>query len=273
MRKAPLLCIAVMLSVWTQVAPAQTPPDVAQFNQEAGGTSALTRMHDYFAHTAEMEFKTSFFEASDLPGMNRSGIAHFVIRRPNSFRVELTSNNGDYVFVSDGTTFTIFQPTAARYTRIPARDSIIGTMYTAIGLLGTQARLIDFLWTIDYGENVSVKGLGTDTVGGKTCDRFSVQRFENNWDIWLDRVTAVPCKLISRKSDANDRSVQTNEFAWVAVAAIGNDTFLFSPPKGNLSILGHSSRATRSRSVQTCSGRLSLESVSVPVWQQFSGLC
>jgi hypothetical protein len=108
----------------------------------------------------------------------------------------------------------------------------MGTMYTAVGLLGIQARLIDFLWTIDYGENVRVKALGAETVGGKSCDRYSVQRFENSWDVWLEPVTAVPCKLISRKSDANDRSVQTNEFSWVASAASGPDPFAFSPPSG-----------------------------------------
>jgi hypothetical protein len=231
-RQAFHLCLAMVLSVWAQSAIAQTPPDVAKANQADADTEALTRMHDHFTHAAQIEFKTSFVETSDLPGMDRRGIAHFIIQRPNKFRIELTSNKGDYLSVSDGTTLTIYQPAAAKYALIPARDSIMGTMYTAVGLLGTQARLIDFLWTIDYGENVIVKPLGVETVGGKACARYSVQRFENTWHVWLDRVASVPCKLISRKSDANDRSVQTNEFSWVASAVVGGDTFSFTPPSG-----------------------------------------
>ncbi len=158
-RQAFHLCLAMVLSVWAQSAIAQTPPDVAKANQADADTEALTRMHDHFTHAAQIEFKTSFVETSDLPGMDRRGIAHFIIQRPNKFRIELTSNKGDYLSVSDGTTLTIYQPAAAKYALIPARDSIMGTMYTAVGLLGTQARLIDFLWTIDYGENVIVKPL------------------------------------------------------------------------------------------------------------------
>src|SRR5690242_12448212 len=165
--RAVHLCLAIALSVWAQSAVAQTSPDGASANKADAGTEALTRMHAHFAHAAEIDFKTSFVEASDLPGMDRHGTAHFAIRRPNSFRVELNSNKGDFLFVSDGTTFTIYQTSAARYTRIPARDSIMGTMYTAIGLLGTQASLIDFLWTVDYGENVIVKHVGSDTISGR----------------------------------------------------------------------------------------------------------
>ncbi len=96
---------------------------------------------------------------------------------------------------------------------MPARDTIMGTMYTAVGLLGTQAKLIDFLWTIDYGENVIVKALGVDTVSGKTCDHFSVRRLRTLRNVWLDRGTAVPCKLISRSSGNNDRSAKRTSFS------------------------------------------------------------
>ncbi|HYD16318.1 MAG TPA: DUF2092 domain-containing protein [Hyphomicrobium sp.] len=231
MSKFLLLCLLIVLPNWVQQAAAQITSDDTRFNQTSGDVSALTRMHEQFASAPEIEFKTSFAETSDLPGMDRRGTARFFVRRPNSFRVELSSNKGNYVFVSDGTTFTMYRPSAARFAQVPSSDTIMGTMYLAIGLLGTQARLIDFLWTIDYGEQVSVKALGPDTIGGKTCDRFDVQRFENHWDVWLDRATAWPCKLISRKADANDRSVQTNEFIWDAAQGSEKDMFSFVPPQ------------------------------------------
>lgn len=228
MRRMLLLCLLFSLT-WTGGAAAQT--NISPSDQADGDLSALTQMHDYFQRHPAIEFKTSFRETSDLPGMERSGTAHFFISRPDSVRVELSSAKDDYILVSDGQTLTMYRPKAKRYTRIPARDSIIGTMYLAIGLLGTQAKLIDFIWTIDYGEQVSSKAMGAEKIGGETCNRFKVQRFEQQWDVWLrSGADPVPCKIVSRKLDTNDRPVQTNEFVWVDAPTLTPDLFTFVAP-------------------------------------------
>lgn len=230
MRRMLFICLTLSL-MWIRGGAAQTDGGIVPVDQGRGDLGALTRMHDYLQQRPAVEFKTSFRETSDLPGMGRSGTAHFFIKRPESFRIELSSGKEDYLFISDGTTLTIYRPNARKYARIPSKDSMIGTMYTAIGLLGTQAKLIDFIWTIDYGEQVSSKAIGSQNIGEETCDRFSVQRFEQQWDVWLRKDGApVPCRIVSRKLDANDRTVQTNEFAWVDTPAFGQDLFLFTPP-------------------------------------------
>lgn len=232
MRGQFICFLAAILPIWAEQGFAQAGADMTAAREDAGDISPLRRLHDYFAQTAEIEFQTSFRETSDLPGMGRRGTAHFFIRKPNSFRVELSSTKGDYIFISDGTTFTMYRPEAGRYARIPANDSIVGTMYTAIGLLGTQAKLIDFIWTMDYGEQLTRKALGPETIGGKTCDRFNVRRFERSWDVWLEREgLPVPCRIVTRALDANDRSMQTNEFQWIADPVFNSELFVFAPQK------------------------------------------
>lgn len=230
MRRMIFLCLLFSLA-WIWSAAAQTNADISPPDQAHSDLSALTQMHSYFQQRPAIEFKTSFRETSDLPGMERSGTAHFFILRPNSFRIELTSSKEDYILISDGQTLTMYRPKARKYTRVPTKDSIIGTMYLAIGLLGTQAKLIDFIWTIDYGEQVSSKAVGAEKIGSETCNRFNVQRFEQQWDVWLrNEANPVPCKIVSRKLDANDRPVQTNEFVWVDTPAITPELFTFIPP-------------------------------------------
>ena len=191
-------------------------------------------MHAYFLDTPDIEFQTSFNVTSDTPSAIKRGTAHFMLRQPNLFRVDLSSNDKSTVFSSDGTTLTIFRPAEGKYARIPARNTTMGTMYLAVGLLNIQARLVDFLWTVDYGQNVKVAPSGTETVAGNACNHFSVDRFEDIWDVWLGQTDPpLPCKLVSGQTVGNDRTVQTNEFSWNQKPAFSRQTFVFEPPEGS----------------------------------------
>src|SRR5262245_2562356 len=104
----------------------------------------LKRLHAYFESSPEIQFLTTFSSTSDTPGMNKRGTAHFFLRQRNQCRVEVSSNSGDYVFVSDGKTFTLYRPGDGEFARVRARSSIIGTMYVAVGLLNLHASFLDF---------------------------------------------------------------------------------------------------------------------------------
>jgi hypothetical protein len=200
---------------------------------DARRDSRLKRMSDFLAGNPAVEFETSFVGSGDLPGIGQTGTARFIIGNPDKFRVELSSNKGEFLFVSDGTTLTIYRPDAGKYARLEARRSIVGTMYLAIGLLGAQARLIDFLWTVQDGDRVGVEGQDTAAITGTSCDQMKVHRFEDDWDVWLERSDVpLPCKIVSRRTDAHDRLVQTNTFRWKRDAKIAPETFSFLPPEG-----------------------------------------
>lgn len=226
-----LACVAICMPALAVAGHDQATDDLSVTKLESLGP--LKSMRDYFAQTSELAFKTSFRETSDLASLGRSGSAKFYIRRPSSFRVELSSTQGDYVFISDGTTFTIVRPKSGKFSRMSASDSIIGTMYLAVGLLGSQAKFLDFIWAVEFGELHSVTPHGEDTVNGKACDRFAIQRFDQSWDICLDRKPPpLPRKVVSRALASNDRSMQTNEFEWIEPANLAPGLFSFVPAPG-----------------------------------------
>lgn len=216
--------------------PAFAEPDADQatrLKESSPVTEPLKRMRDYFLNTPTIEFTTSFVNDTDMPGLSNRGTTHFIVRHPNSFRIEMKSSKGHYIFISDGQMLTVYRPDMQRFARTEARDSIVGTIYLVAGLFSTQARLIDFLWTVDYGRDVDVTAFGTESVGDKKCARYRVSRFEDNWDAWLDQSDAsLPCRVRSTGRDANDRSVQTYDFRWVTEPKVSSDVFDFTPPAG-----------------------------------------
>jgi len=234
-----LLAVAVA----PQVAGAQQgQPSAGQSGQHAkrdnvDAVATLKRMHDYLRNATDLEFRTTISGRGDAEGSRNQGRVHFQIRQPNLFRVEAVVNGRTTVYVSDGKTLTVFRPQNGKYMQIPARDTIIGTMYGATGILAQQARLVDFFWTVDYlatvAEDVRVSDTGAAAmIGGKQCKRFSVKRLEDSWEVWLAQSDPpLPCRLISRRRDTSGH-VQSNEFEWVSSPNFDDKTFVFTPPAG-----------------------------------------
>jgi outer membrane lipoprotein-sorting protein len=215
---------------------ADGPKTSAAFAQEAAANNAkasLTGMRDYLVNAATLEFTTEFTVTSDLSSQNRRGSARFSIRRPGSFRVEVNSNAGAFVFISNGETLTLYRPREGKYAEVPARRSILATMYLASGLLTFEARVLDFLWTVDFGEDVKFSAGRTETIKGRQCRRFTVERFEDKWDVWLQANPPLPCRLVSRRTDGSAQTVQTNDFTWTTLPALPPELFSFSPPQGS----------------------------------------
>jgi hypothetical protein len=215
---------------------AQKSSDIksASFDAEA----ALKEMHQIISKTRDLEFQTSFHISRKIM-RGTSGTARFFTRQPNLFRVEVTyKNKKKYIFVSDGKTLTIHLPNKRKFAQVPARDSIVGTMYFAADTMMIQARMIDFFWTTDLwaavGEVVKISALGTSAIKGRECNRVSIRRHEEKWEVWLEKSgPPLPCKLVSRRTDGAAFTVQTNEFHWNIKPTFPPETFVFTPPQGS----------------------------------------
>ena len=82
----------------------------------------------------------------------------------------------------------------------------------------------------------SVSTAGSNTIGGRKCDRFTVvgQMGDEKWEAWLEN-SEVPllCKLNYHNIDG---PMQTNEFTWKLNPALPPETFFFSPPEGSTKV-------------------------------------
>ena len=222
----PVIFFALSGSCWAQ--------------EQAGGSKAevaLKQMHQHLAEAAELEFVTQFHVVDKVLGKNEKGSVEYKIRKPNLLRVTAKLPTGKIVAVSDGKTLTIHQPGKRLYEEFAAKDSVVGSIYLAAGLLGAQTRLVDFFWTVDF---LSVGGYGKvgqlepKTIGSKTCDGFEVERGNEVWKVWLERsAERLPCYVISKTTGGSAFVTQTNALRWNPKPNFSKDTFNFIAPAGH----------------------------------------
>ncbi|MGI9424243.1 MAG: DUF2092 domain-containing protein [Hyphomicrobiaceae bacterium] len=222
-----IIVLLTPLSCWAQ-----------QTNQPAQAELKLRQMHESIRQSHDLEFNTSFRAVDEVLGQTRTGTVHYQIRQPRQLRVTAKVSKSTIVVVSDGTILTIHEPNKRRYREFEAKESILGSLYTAAGLLGAQVRLIDFFWSVDFlsigGDRANVERLEAKSFDGRTCDGVRVERGNDVWDVWIERTSARrPCHLISRTKDGSALMTQTNTIRWTANPAFNAETFRFTAPAGH----------------------------------------
>jgi hypothetical protein len=241
-----VLALAMIFPAFAADDAGATPNTADQVSDAATAEAVATlkRMHDYLRNRTDLEFRTTFSLTTEIPANGTRGSSHFQIRQPNLFRVEAVGGNASTVYVSDGKTVTIFRSKGRRYTQVMARDTIIGTMYSATGVLAEQARIVDFFWTVDYltiaGEYVRIADKGvTETIAGRQCRRISVDRMHDSWEVWVAQADPpLPCKLVSRRRDDPSVPVHSNEFTWTTNPIFTTETFSLPAPPGSQKVEG-----------------------------------
>jgi outer membrane lipoprotein-sorting protein len=215
------------LSCWAQ---AQDAPPQA--------VAALQQMRSQLRDAKELEFTTQFHVVDKVLGRNVKGSAEYKIRKPNLLRITVKLPTGTVVVISDGKTLTIHEPNRKRYEEMPAKDSIVGSIYLAAGNLGEQTRLVDFFWTVDFlavdGSSGRVGTLKPKTFGSKVCDGFTVKRAQDVWSVWLERSPdRRPCYVVSKTTGGSAFVTQTNALRWTSNPKFSEATFRFAPPAGH----------------------------------------
>lgn len=230
--------LCALFGVGVSLAAAEEGPVLGSSQDEARldeASDALLAMHTWVKNTDALDLKTSYAISDPVLGLSSRGTVHFRIQRPGSFRVDVVSGGKREVFISDGELFTIYRPQKNIYAQLEADDTILGTMFKAIGGLTLQAKLIEFFWTVDYlsvgAEDIKVTAGGSIEIRGTACRKYEVARGAEGWDVWIAQGEApFPCRLISRTTDQSASTAQTNELSWTLKPAFSAETFVFKPP-------------------------------------------
>jgi len=235
-----IILLQTSVSCWAQETKPKSDtvaaPTTATATADAVGV--LRKMHGHLIAAKDLELTTNFRSVDTGLGTTRSGKVHYILRKPNLMRVTATLANEKLVVVSDGKILTIHEPNKRRYREFDAKDSIVGNLYLTAGLVGKQVRMIDFFWSVDYlasvGGHAKLKKLPSRKVGAKTCDGFNIKYHDDDWSVWLERSNVLlPCLLISKSTDGNALTTQTNTVAWKAKPNITANTFRFVAPKAH----------------------------------------
>ncbi len=211
-------------------------PVVAQPRDKVGDEASralLTQMHTHLATASELQFSASMVVSSSLRESKLHATAEFFLKRPNQLRVEMSSGHRSYNVISDGKRLTIYKPQARRYAQFAARDSMLGSMYTAAGLMNIAGRMLDFFWAVSANTDLSITSLPPLNIEGRECRGIRVERFEEVFDVWIAPSGApLPCKLVNHRTDGSASVGQTTLFSW-RQPAFDASTFTFVPPNGS----------------------------------------
>lgn len=200
----------------------------------SGPKDRLIAMQSHLRGADDLSFRVAI--TSSTPP--RQATATFAIRRPNMFRVAVSLPKGQYNIISDGKVLSIERPAARTYAQYKASTTLLGTMYTAVGLANLAGRMLDFFWTAEDAKSspreIEISALPAIKLDGKTCNGVRVKRLEEIHQVWISADgNPTPCKLVTRRTDGSALSVQTFVFRWADKAAFDDKTFRFEPAAGS----------------------------------------
>ena len=224
--------------VQAQTEPSKSAPADATASASSEPAVIFKRLRDY-VKSNPIDFETSFNAQTQGTELFK-GKAHFLIRQPNLLRVETSAGERSYLIVSDGKILTIYSPRQRKYAQMPAPASPAAAVALVSGEMGVESQVLNFIGVVDDvvtgAAGPSVSTAGSNTIGGRKCDRFTVvgQMGDEKWEAWLEN-SEVPllCKLNYHNIDG---PVQTNEFTWKLNPALPPETFFFSPPEGSTKV-------------------------------------
>jgi outer membrane lipoprotein-sorting protein len=215
-------------------------PCLAQTTATGSEPQAIFKRLQDFVASNSLDFQTTF-NARDVALGTVRGSAHFLIQRPNLFRIEASRGHTTYILVSDGQTMTIYNPQEQKFTQLRAPATPADGLSLLTGLASVQTQILRLVGLIrdvaDGTKGTQVTAAGSSTIGDRLCDRFSIveSRYtsaEERWDVWLEhKDVPLPCKFVV--SDGVTYDVQTNEFNWKLNPVLSPEMFKFNPPTGS----------------------------------------
>jgi len=242
MARALFLC-SVFTGMIATTCLAQVEPSApsSQVTAASGEPAAVFgRLRDYLV-SKPLDFQTTFTAHSDTLGTLR-GALHFLVQRPNLFRIESSSGHASYVVISDGKVMTIYKPKDQKYAQVPAPSTPREGLGLVTGLMAMESQTLVLLGVIediaDGGKGLQVTAGGTEAISGRQCDGFTIvetmEVVTTKWKVWLEK-SDVPlvCKFVTGSTESLAHAMQTNEFSWKQSPVFPPDAIAFTPPNGS----------------------------------------
>lgn len=222
--------LASVATAWT---------DTAQCGSATTDPLATFQKLDAYISANPLEFETSFSSGSPALDTELSrGTAQINAIQPKQLRMDATTSKGSFLVVSDGTKITMLNKKNNRYAQAPSPPTYGNMVVLFTGMISMEPHTLLFLQTVKTVANgeskVTAAPSGAETVGGRTCNKFSIAASDGAvWEAWLsDADIPLPCKLISRDRDDPNAAVQTNVYKWASDPAPADpDLFTFTPPQ------------------------------------------
>jgi len=223
-------------------APAATPdtgPATPTVEPEA--RQALERMSAYLGTLSSFEIKTQ--TTVDIvteigQRVQIDGSAHYKVRRPNGFVIDVVTDMKTRSFFYDGKSFTVFSPKHDYYATVPAPDTILKTLDVLWDQFGLALPLEDlFRWNDTKSrraEDLSSGFLvGPATIDGVLTNQYAFRQGEVDWSVWIEQGDRpLPRKLLIVDRSQAEQPAYVARLAWTLNPTFPADTFTFKAGPG-----------------------------------------
>ncbi|HEV7998065.1 MAG TPA: DUF2092 domain-containing protein [Stellaceae bacterium] len=207
-------------------------------------SAALTRMGQAL-QSKEFSFQARTIRVYADPAGQLLHIFHTLkvtVRRPDRLLVDRTGDDGSGKLVYDGKTVIVYMASGNKYASIPVPGTIAGMMKVAMGRLGVDFPLADFL--TDAPNQAFLSGVtagrvvNTVMIDGVPCLHllFS-QPPQIDLELWLDKNQSLPQRLIVTYRSLPGQPDFVAEFSnWNFAIHPTDADFVFQPPAGAVKI-------------------------------------
>ncbi len=221
---------------------AKAPPAAAQPSDDIDpeAVQALKRMSTYLATLQVFEVRadtTRDLVTNDGVRVQVGGVSDYRVRRPNAFRIDVTTDMRDRQFYYDGKQFTVFAPKLGYYATAAAPATILQTIDVLEKRYGIDLPLDDlFRWNDPASGQVEELSsgfvVGTAMVDGVATDHYAFRDKVKNvdWEIWIQQGDQpLPRKLVIVDRSDEARPAYTARLTWTLNPTFAADAFTFRP--------------------------------------------
>jgi hypothetical protein len=155
--------------------------------------------------------------------------------RPNRFRVDVTGDDANRLYVYDGKSFTIWGQSTNYYATVPAPPTIPELIDKLTERYNIDLPLVDlFRWGVDEEDAKKIKtavDIGLTTVDGVTCEQYAFHQGDIDWQIWIQLGQyPLPRKLVIRTLSDEARPQHSEVLTWNLAPSFNDGAFAFDPP-------------------------------------------
>ena len=207
---------------------------------EPAAIEALDRMAAFLRTLQEFRLTATISIDDVIEGgqlVETSGRAVYLVRRPDRFRVELTTDKSERVFYYNGKTVTQFSPALGYYSIFEAAPTISETLDIAQDEYDIELPVVDlFYWGTDQSnskELTAAFSAGESRISGETCNHYAYRAEVTDFQVWIRKHgDPLPCRMVIVTTDDPARPRYAASFEWDLDPLIGDTAFEFAPPPG-----------------------------------------
>jgi hypothetical protein len=165
------------------------------------------------------------------------GESEVALERPNKLYVEVTGEVPNFQLFYDGHDVTAYAPKVNVYSTSSAPNTIDEMLAFVQKKANIHFPSADLMTADPYAQLAQDLGsgfvVGPAVVDGSSCEHLAFRTSESNWEIWIDRQSALPRRLLVTYTTVPDFPRLAVEFSsWNLKPELAPSRFEFTKPAG-----------------------------------------